>query len=316
MCLYPILIKNKKYEPNKKNGGNPPTPTDSRVRLVPVKCGKCMECRKAISREWQIRLQEEIKHDNKAQFITLTFNDEELCKLIMDISKKEEASAREIDGNWIATEATRRFLERWRKSKKKSVKHWLVSEMGHKNTERIHLHGLIWTSLSAKEIQTIWKYGKIWIGEYVNAKTINYIVKYITKLDNDHKGFQGKVLCSPGIGKGYTQTFNAKQNEYNEKQTNETYKLNNGAKVALPVYFRNKIYSEEERQKLWLEKLDKQTRYVNGQKIRIRNRKDELTYFKILEYEQRKNKLLGYGDRTWNKKVYAASKKLLENLED
>ena len=31
-------------------------------------------------------------------------------------------------------------------------------------------------------------------------KTINYIVKYITKMDVDHKGYKGKILCSKGIG--------------------------------------------------------------------------------------------------------------------
>lgn len=307
MCLYPILIKNKKYEPNKKNGGKPPTPTDNRVRLVPVKCGKCMECRKAISREWQIRLQEEIKHDKNAKFITLTFNNEALWKIEQESHSKES--------NEIATISVRKFLERWRKKYGTSAKHWLITELGHTGTERIHIHGLLFTKQEIENIEKLWAYGGVYVGEYVNSKTVNYIVKYITKIDNDHKGFQGKVLCSPGIGKGYTKTFDAKQNEYHEKQTNETYKLNNGAKVALPVYLRNKIYDEDQREKLWLEKLDKQTRYVDGQKIKIRNRKDELTYFKMLDYAQQKNKLLGYGDRTWNKKAYAASKKLLENLE-
>ena len=39
----------------------------------------------------------------------------------------------------IATLAVRRFLERWRKKYKKSVKHWFVTELGGKFTERIHL---------------------------------------------------------------------------------------------------------------------------------------------------------------------------------
>lgn len=56
MCLYPKLIKNRKYIKNKKNKGKiPPLPKilvnsklidDARVVLVPVGCGKCMECMK------------------------------------------------------------------------------------------------------------------------------------------------------------------------------------------------------------------------------------------------------------------------------
>jgi hypothetical protein len=39
MCLYPKLIKNRKYVANKKNGGNIPVPSDKRVLMVPVGCG-------------------------------------------------------------------------------------------------------------------------------------------------------------------------------------------------------------------------------------------------------------------------------------
>lgn len=306
MCLYPKLIKNRKYEPNKKNGGIPPKPKDNRVLLVPVKCGKCMECRKAISREWQVRLQEEIKHDNTAKFVTLTFNEEELWKLQQELGAQ-------ADSNTIATCAIRRFLERWRKSTKKSVKHWLITELGHSNTERIHVHGLLFATSSNEDITSLWKYGIAWIGSYVNTKTINYIVKYVTKLDNAHEGFQGKIHCSPGLGRNYNKSFNAQKNEYKAEKTDETYKLSNGTKVALPVYYRNKIYTEEEREKLWIEKIDKGKRFVNGVKIDIRTRKGRNHYYRALDEAQRLNRMMGYGDRTWTKKKYEASRTILEN---
>ena len=47
-------------------------------------------------------------------------------------------------------------------------------------------------------IQDIWKYGIIWIGQYTNERTINYIMKYITKVDEDHKGFKAVILTSAG----------------------------------------------------------------------------------------------------------------------
>ena len=67
MCLYPKLIKNRKYIANKKNGGNIPPVNDLRVLMVPVGCGKCIECKKQKSREWSIRLQEEIRHMNNGK---------------------------------------------------------------------------------------------------------------------------------------------------------------------------------------------------------------------------------------------------------
>ena len=85
MCLYPKLIKNRKYIANKKNGGNIPAVTDNRVLLVPVGCGKCMECTKQRARNWSIRLQEEIRHDKTAQFVTLTLSNESYAELNANI---------------------------------------------------------------------------------------------------------------------------------------------------------------------------------------------------------------------------------------
>ena len=70
MCLYPKLIYNKKYTANKKNGGKIPPVSDERTRYVPVGCGKCIECMKQKKREWQVRLLEEIKHDNRENIVT------------------------------------------------------------------------------------------------------------------------------------------------------------------------------------------------------------------------------------------------------
>ena len=58
---------------------------------------------------------------------------------------------------------------------------------------------------------------------YVNARTVNYIVKYITKIDRDHEGFKSIILTSAGIGKNYTQTRQAEGNLYKPGQTVESY---------------------------------------------------------------------------------------------
>ena len=55
--------------------------------------------------------------------------------------------------NEIITKIHRLFLERIRKKTGKSVKHWCVTEKGHTNTRRIHLHGLFY----AREGQTKWQ---------------------------------------------------------------------------------------------------------------------------------------------------------------
>lgn len=316
MCLYPKLVKNRKYTSNKKNGGIiPPLPliefngkmiNDERVTLVPVGCGKCMECMKKKSREWQVRLLEEIRHNNTGHFITFTFSNEEYRKLAKGI----KLEGYELD-NEIAKIATRKFLERWRRKYKKSVKHWLVTELGQNGTENIHLHGILWTDKTKEEINERWGYGYTWIGDYLSEATVNYITKYVTKTDIKHKEYKPIILTSAGIGKNYTNRYDAKNNKYKKNDTNEAYTNRQGFKLSLPIYYRNKLYTEEEREKLWIEKLNEKTRYVNGIKIDVS--KNEDMYYRILEKARELNKRLGYGDDkiNWERKTYELERRLI-----
>lgn len=317
MCLYPRLIKNKKYTENKKNGGNVPICRDKRTLLVPVGCGSCMECRAQETRKWQTRLLEDIRTNKNGKFVTLTFSNESIKKITRKI---KGVTGYELD-NQIATIAVKQFINRWRKTHKKSVRHWLVTELGHTGTENIHMHGILWTNETNEEIKQKWKYGYVWIGDYVNEKTVNYIVKYIKKQDKDHKEYKSKILTSSGIGANYINRIDSKRNRYKEKETNETYTTRQGIKTNLPIYYRNKIYSDEERENLWIERLDKQERWVGGERIDISTKQGEKEYFEALEYYRKKNKRLGYGDnkKNWERVEYENNLrklKLEERIED
>ena len=310
MCLYPRLIRNRKYTKNKKNGGVIPPISDKRVLMVPVGCGKCIECKKQKARNWQVRLQEDIRVNKNAKFVTYTFSEHELQKLDNEI---KGLSGYDRD-NEICRLAVRRYTERWRKKYGKTLRHWLVTELGHQNTERVHMHGIVWTD-EVKDIKEIWKYGNIWIGEYVSAKTINYIVKYVNKVDESHKTYNSKIFTSQGIGSEYVNRRDSKRNKYKKEKTIETYKTREGVELALPVYYRNKIYNEEQREALWLEKLDKEERYVCGVKVDISQGEEE--YYKLLEMMRQKNKRLGYGDdaKNWELKRYENERRNLKKLE-
>ena len=311
MCLYPRIIKNRKYTKTKKNKGVIPQMKDKRVQYVPVGCGKCMECMKQKAYQWQVRMQEELKHDKTGKFITLTFSEKYLEELQNEI---KGLTGYELE-NEVATLATRRFLERWRKEYKKSVKHWFVTELGQTKTERIHIHGILWSKVENKQIEKIWKYGKIWVGSYVNDRTIGYITKYINKTDKLHKEYKSKVLTSPGIGKGYMNREDAKRNKYEKGNTKEVYHTRTGKKIGLPTYYRNHIYTDDEREKLWLEKLDKEERWVDGKKVSIKE--NENGYYRLLEEARNKNKKLGYGDNTinWERKRYEEQRRWLIKKE-
>ena len=181
MCLYPSLIRNKKYTPNQKNGGIVDYSgfikgeKDRRVLTVPVGCGECMECRKQKAQEWQTRMLEDVRHNKNGKFITLTFSNKKIKEYAEKVTYKEKKVRNGIKKSWkdkngklrvrynyitvkkeivlkgyetdnaIATLAVREWLEKWRKKFGKSLRHWLVTELGHRGTENIHLHGIVWT---------------------------------------------------------------------------------------------------------------------------------------------------------------------------
>ena len=317
MCLFPKLISNPKYKATKKNGGNIPPVSDERVKLVPIGCNKCLECRKQKGREWRTRLAEQLKETPEAKFVTFTFSTDSLEDLSQIIFENQPTiEGYDID-NEIATLAVRRFLERWRWKHKKSVKHWLITEVGGGRYEHMHIHGILFTNATKDTITDTWGYGFTFIGDYVNQTTINYITKYLTKTDEKHPNFIPRILTSKGIGSRYTKIRQGDwlKNKFKAEETNEAYRLPDGTKTNLPIYYRNKIYTEEEREKLWLIKLDKQKRYILGQEVDISENEDE--YWAGLKEAQKKNKRMGYGgnEQTWEEQEYEKQRRKLKLKE-
>lgn len=330
MCLYPQKIVNKKYTSTKKNGGIIPDPPvigkgiatiyDLRVLQVEVPCGQCIECRTTKAREWQVRLAEEIKTNKYNYFITLTFSPKELEELCKRTRLKE--------CNAVAGYAVRHMLERYRKDHKMSLKHWLITELGHEGTERIHMHGLLFNNepLTFSEVDSnhlrtwkYWKYGHIYVGEYVNQKTINYISKYITKIDTDHKGFVGQILASPGIGKEFIDKINRNNIDtykYRPRANTDFYRLENGCKVKLPKYYKNKLYNEEQREEIWRNFMDKNTLSIMGNALSTKTT-PEKSISRIMNNARTVSKFNGYGDdsQEWRKKPYNVTRRMLQQVE-
>lgn len=297
MCLYTKFVNNPKYRENKKNKGIVPKAIDERVKLVPIKCGNCAECRKAKASEWRTRLILEIEEQEyKAQFVTLTFNEKSLKEL--------ELKAKSKEANAVATIAIHDFLNRWKRKYKKSVKHWLITELGHKGTERLHLHGIMFTELSKEEIEERWGYGIVHVGYSMNEKVVGYIVKYITKVDKDHKNYRPKMFPSPGIGAGWLKKDRS-YHKYKPGATNDHLRTNNGGKTGMPIYFRRKQYTDEEREKMWIEKMDKDETYINGHKIRkVSSTEGQRKLWAAIRYAREQSIKQGYGDGSKQKKQW------------
>ena len=273
MCLYPKLIKNPKYLPNKKNGGCPPPLLDKRLEYIPARCGKCYECRKEKQREWVVRLSEEIRTE-KAYFITCTIAPEYLDTLPIDWHDVPNA---------VAKDAIRHFLERVRKKTGKSLRHWFVTELG-EDFDRIHIHGFIFGENAAELLREKWLYGYVFIGNYCTEKTIRYCTKYMLKLDEKHKDFTSQVFCSAGIGSNYIKRADAYNNRFQGENTKQTYRTRQGTILALPEYYKRKIYTEDEKEKLWLQMQEKGETYVMGEKCDI----ESPEYLQLIKYYQQK----------------------------
>ena len=81
----------------------------------------------------------------------------------------------------------------------------------------------------------------------------------------------------------------------------------------MPIYWRNKRYTEDEREKLWIHKLDQNTRYVCGEKVKADNEEE---YQKLLKFYRRRNTELGYGNpEDWDAQKYEHERRLLKQAK-
>lgn len=247
-CLNPIYIKNKKYLPNKSNGGNPPPSPDIRLNRIAVPCGKCYECRRRRGSDWRFRLLHEFAATNypKMHFVTLTFSDESFATLYERLGS--------FDATAIIKRSVRLFLERYRKKYGVSLRHFFVSELGEK-TDRLHIHGIImdckcgfykrgkW-NVDIPLLASLWSYGHVFVG-YCNAKTISYVTKYITKIDSAHPDFRSVLLVSPGFGASYANDDNIRIH-HSFPGFIWHVRSSTGHPLAMPRYLKLKIFTEEE----------------------------------------------------------------------
>ena len=83
------ILRNKAYEPNKKNGYTwQPAPQDERQLYIKgCSCGWCYECRQKNANQWRVRLKEEVKGNQFKNmiFITFTFSEEAYSRLAKEV---------------------------------------------------------------------------------------------------------------------------------------------------------------------------------------------------------------------------------------
>lgn len=298
MCLYPKLVRNPKYKVNNKNMGNVPEPSDRRALWIPVKCNECIECKKKKANEWRIRLQEEIRHRTDGVFVTLTMSNETVRKYVHRIKKKARKQRSAVPEGYdmdyeIGLLRWSNFSHNFKNHFGRRPRYWCVTELGGEYTENLHFHAIIFED--RRKIKKAWGKDFVYFGYSCDDDAIGYITKYVYKQDPKHRDFKPKMYVSKGIGKNYLDRKDAEKNRFDPVETKEIYRSKNGVKQGLPQYYRNKLYSDDEREYLWMQKLDKKERFVLGQRVDVSTEAGIREYEKLVEEARAKNKRLGFG---------------------
>ena len=223
MCISPINIRHPTYD-------------NASIRLE-VPCGKCHECLASRRQEWTIRIKEELKDHTDAQFITLTYSDENL-----------------VEGRFMAT-LVKKDLQNWFKRLRKhispiKIRYYAVGEYGTK-TLRPHYHvilfGMPYKYITDGILEKTWKEGHVHVGE-VSPSSIHYVTKYHVNKNIDVVGSEPSFALmsrKPAIGYSYIDRMRDRHEDLDR-----CYYQDKGFKRPLPRYYRDKLYSAESRENI------------------------------------------------------------------
>lgn len=215
-----MSIRNPKYRDSDMTAYSS-IPEDYQL-LVP--CGTCVECRKGERSSWNVRLLLEIEHwvrlGKPVYFCTFTLAPERYEEFKADIHRP-----------------VRLYLENYRRVVGKSVKHFIVSELGDQ-THRLHYHGFLFgPSLCVERLKSLWIYGFTNF-QLANCENVNYVTKYILKPQLEEAWYKPKRFISPGLGRCYVDRYPCL-----DGNPNHLVKVN-GFAYRLPRYLRQKMYTE------------------------------------------------------------------------
>ncbi len=260
--MAPINIKHpsKKYNPKSSNA----------IRLE-VPCGKCVECLQDRREMWSLRIAEEWKDHTDSAFITLTYDNENITygEHLPTLVKSDLQ-------NWF-----KRLRDRIKPIK---VRYYAVGEYGTK-TLRPHYHvilfGLPLKLIKDGILEQTWKHGHVHYGTLTRA-SIHYATKYHVNRYNDVEGSEPSFTLmsrNPGIGARYLK----KMEKIHDGNLERAYYQDGNYKKRLPRYYRDKLYTEDEREHI--NNMSKRVSIYDEETIKKHYKDNDINYF---EYQQQK----------------------------
>lgn len=224
----------------------PFTVTNKTGQKVPVPCGKCPDCKGRRTSGWSFRLMQQDKISQTANFITLTYDTDHVPITrngFMSLNKRH----------------VQLFYKRLRKAHSAdpigatmpAIKYYTVGEYGGK-TQRPHYHAIIFNA-HIPLIQEAWKYGSVHYGTVTGA-SVGYTLKYMQKeskipMHRNDDRLREFSLMSKGIGENY---LTKQMIRWHKQDLDNRMYLNieEGKKISMPRYYKDKIYSEMERKRV------------------------------------------------------------------
>lgn len=249
-------------------------------------CGKCPDCVKKRVSQWSFRLRKEAESSDSAFFLTMTYNSETL-----PLSEKTGYAT-------LYPEHVTLWLKRLRKlHPDKKLKYYYVGEYGAKNW-RPHYHMIIFNA-DIEIIDKTWTYGEVHYIPAINGATVGYMLKYIVKdgripvhRNDDRLPEFGRM--SKGLGENYITPKTIKFHTHNRAIIERCHLVQDGKKVSMPRYYKDKIYNEHHKNQLqhyakeYIEK-----KYELEQHIDVERKvQADLAKFKKMRENKYKNKNL------------------------
>jgi hypothetical protein len=149
-----------------------------------------------------------------------------------------------------------KFFKRLRKLSDKKLKYYAVGEYG-STKKRPHYHIILFNA-NKEHIKLAWALNNKPIGNYhignVSAASIGYTLKYMSKESkipihqNDDRKKEFSVM-SKGLGSNYLTELMIKWHK-NDLEKRMYVPIEDGKKIAMPRYYKDKMYSVEEKDKI------------------------------------------------------------------
>lgn len=242
MCLTPITLHNKIRKMN-----------DLHTQIVP--CGRCVLCLKRRSAAWAFRLGEEQKISTSAAFLTFTYDTEHI-----PISKNGRMTLNKKHYQ----DFTKRLRQETKYLTTTPLKYYACGEYGDK-LHRPHYHAIMFNLpqkalINSDLLHSSWGQGNIDI-QPCNGATIRYVTNYITKgkfTPSDYVNTKtGEIftddrvpdfaLMSKKMGLNH---LSPQMKKYYKQNLKSYVTRSGGAITSLPRYFRDKVFTEQEKRKL------------------------------------------------------------------